>query len=311
MGTTYHLTVVPDDGVLPEEGVHQELQTELDAILQAFNQIASTYIADSELSQLNAAPTGTWLPVGENLYDMLLIATEISVLSNGAFDITVGPLVSRWGFGPEARAAAPEEAEVAALLTQIGYQRLAIDFSAQQVQKQGDISLDLSAIAKGFAVDQVAAWLEYRGFSRYLVEIGGELKVAGASPRGGPWRLGVELPDALPGQVQRAVLVEAGAIATSGDYRNYYELDGKRLSHTIDPRSGYPVEHKLASVTVLADTAAEADAWATAFSVLGPERGLTLANELSLAAYFLSRGELGDFTVTMSDAFAREYGPAQ
>lgn len=296
MGTTYQVTVLgePEDKAV--------LAQEIDQLLLILNDIASTYIEDSELNEFNRAPIGEWITVSPALYSMFEMAMEVAWLSNGAFDITVAPLVNAWGFGPMGRVEQrPNAIAQRELLARVSYQHLELDLSRQQVRKKADIEVDLSAIAKGYAVDELAAWIDRRGYSDYLVEIGGEIKVAGESPRGDPWRVAVESPDAREG-VRTAIAIRDIAVATSGDYRNYYEEDGMRFSHTIDPRSGEPVQHSLASVTVLADTAAYADALATAFSVMGPEKTLKLAEQEGIAVYLIHKQGDG-FVSKASSAF--------
>ena len=296
MGTTYQVTVLGD----PEDKA--VLAQEIDQLLLILNDIASTYIEDSELNQFNRAAIGEWHEVSPALYSMFEMALEVAWLSNGAFDITVGPLVNAWGFGPMGRIEKrPNAIAQRELLARVSYQHLELDLARQQVRKKQDIEVDLSAIAKGYAVDELAAWIERRGYENYLVEIGGELRVAGESPRGNDWRVAIESPDASEG-VRAAIAVTDIAVATSGDYRNFYEEGGQRYSHTIDPRSGEPVQHDLASVTVLAETAAYADALATAFSVMGTEKTLKLAEQEGIAVYLIHKQGDG-FVSKASSAF--------
>lgn len=211
-------------------------------------------------------------------------------MTDGAFDITVGPLVNLWGFGPDGR---PEEVPSAEALQQVkdrtGYQHLKLRDNPPAVSAEPAQYLDLSAIAKGFGVDQVAKYLESEGISAYLVEIGGEIRVNGQKPDGTAWRLAVEEPSGEGRQVNRIVALQQAAMATSGDYRNYYESQGQRYSHTIDPVTGKPISHSLASVTVITENCMTADALATAFNVMGFERANDLAVEQNLAAYFIVR----------------------
>ena len=178
---------------------------------------------------------------------------------------------------------------------------LSFNSEEQAISKLKPIALDLSAVAKGYAVDQVADLLEMLALPDYLVEVGGEMRLSGANAEGKPWRVAIELPSLMP-QVERVVDINNGAVATSGDYRNYFEEEGVRYSHTIDPRTGVPISHKLASVTVMAERCADADAWATALMVLGESEGLAIANQLSLPVYMLIR-EGDGFRVTSSNAF--------
>ncbi len=300
MGTAYHITVAD-----PGDADAAAMQGELDQLLAMFNQIASTYIEDSELNRLNHAATGQWLAVSETLSDMLMLAMELSWLTGGSFDITVAPLVDLWGFGPQQRTEQlPAAAAIAAARQNVGYQHLEIDFADARVRKQRDIHLDLSALAKGYGVDLVALWLERQGFAHYLVEIGGEIRSRGHSPRGDDWRVAIEQPADGERAVHRAIRVSGVAVATSGDYRNYFERDGQRYSHTIDPATGSPVHHGLASVTVISDTAAYADALATAFTVMGPEKTRRFAEQQGIAVYLIEKTATG-FSASHSSHFAK------
>ena len=296
MGTTYHVTLVN-----PGDLDGDTLKEQLDYQLAHFNTIASTYIDDSELMTLNRAEVGQWHDVSEPLYAILSLATEVSWLSQGAFDITVAPLVDLWGFGPVKTEGAPEQAALDRVMTMVGYEALQMDLMAPRVMKPHSLRMDLSAIAKGYAVDAAAVWLGSLGVTDYLVEIGGEMRVAGKSPRGDAWRIGVESPD--PGSPD-VLPVRVGdiAVATSGDYRNYFEEDGVRYSHTIDPRTGRPITHNLASVTVLDSSCAFADAMATAFSVMGGDKALALAEAQNIPIYIIEKTEQG-FQRRHSSAF--------
>lgn len=304
MGTYYHVKLVGESGALPEAA---ELQNWADAEFARINQSMSTYIGDSELSLLNTTQGQGWLEVSSDLMHVLMVSQRVSQLSDGAFDITVMPLVNLWGFGPaEHDFQIPTDEEIQQTLSAIGYQKLVLDPENSRLQRPNGVTLDLSAVAKGFAADAVGRVLADKGYANYMVEVGGELALHGVSPRGGPWRIGVEKPEyGLPlGQPAPAQTVELSGVgmATSGDYRNYYELNGERYSHTIDPLTGRPIKHKLASVTVIAESCALADAMATALNVLGPEKGYALAAKAGVAAYFIVSAEKG-FTVEYTDEF--------
>lgn len=295
MGTTYHVTLRN-----PGELDGDTLKQQLDFQLQHFNQIASTYIDDSELNRLNRAPVGEWHSLSDPLYAMLSLALELSWLSGGAFDITVAPLVDLWGFGPVERVGKPSDAELEQVMEAVGYTHLQLDMLEPKLLKSAPLRMDLSAIAKGYGVDAAAIWLASLGVTDYLVEIGGEMRVAGKSPRGDAWRIGIENPDG--GKPQLAIELEDIAVATSGDYRNYFEQEGVRYSHTIDPRSGRPIRHTLASVTVLDPSCAFADAMATAMSVMGTEKALALAEAQGIPVYLIEKTEQG-FSSRYSTAF--------
>ncbi|GAA0686491.1 FAD:protein FMN transferase ApbE [Marinobacterium maritimum] len=289
MGTSFSMKWVDTDdsrlaGIRSEAGV----------LLAKINQQMSTYIDDSELSLLNQVGTGVKHPVGAELMQVLLLAQQVSDKTNGAFDVTVGPLVNLWGFGPDGRIThQPEQAAIDRLKEKIGYRFLHLDPAAGTVLKEHDQYVDLSAIAKGYGVDQLAALLEVHGIQRYLVEIGGELRIKGLKPGDEPWRLAIEAPQAGERQVQQVISIQQGAVATSGDYRNYFEEGGVRYSHTIDPRTAHPIRHRLASVTVITDNCAEADALATALMVMGEEQGYNFAIEQGLKALFISKADEG------------------
>ncbi|HEB28067.1 hypothetical protein LCGC14_2742680 [marine sediment metagenome] len=288
MGTTYQVKIVPNNIV-----VSNNLADQIHERLQSLDATFTTYQKTSELMKLNQSPINQPLVVSEELFEVLTITKKIYQETNGAFDPTVGALVNLWGFGPDYmdQVIPPSEA-IAQHLSSVGLNHLLLDKQASTATRQSDIHLDLSAVAKGYAVDEVAELLASHGIENYLVEVGGELRLNGHKANGERWRIAIEQP--FPGQsggqedaVQEVLALENVAVATSGDYRNYFEKGGKRYSHTIDPRTGYPIDHNLASVTVIAQTAARADALATAMMVLGPEGALTLAEQNDLAVYLL------------------------
>lgn len=297
MGTTYNITLRS-----PTDWTEKALKVELDKRLAAFSQIASTYIPDSELSQLNTKPVGEWHQLSETLFDILVLSAKASGLSSGAFDVTVAPLVDLWGFGPERHDGSPDEAAVQEALADVGFDRIELDSVEHKLRKDAPLHIDLSAVAKGYGVDVIALWLESLGIADYLVEIGGEMRVAGLSPRDDSWRIGVESPD-ISDNNPRPILLGNTGVATSGDYRNYFEENGVRYSHTIDPRTGYPINHNLASVTVLNPSCAFADAMATAFLVLGGEKTIELAEQLAIPVYLIEKAENG-FSSRYSSSFA-------
>ncbi len=285
MGTTYHVALHP----LPDGQAADELPDRVDALLASVNQRMSTYIDDSEISKFNASASTTWFDLSDETHAVLEEAQRINRLSDGAFDVTVGPAVNLWGFGPGAtEPRVPSPVEIADLTTRIGQSLLGVRAEPPAARKaHPDLYVDLSAIAKGYAVDEIASLLEQLDIAHYLVEIGGELRARGVSHRGDRWRVAIEKPVVGERSVYKVLQVGDTGVATSGNYRNFFDRDGKRYSHTIDPRTARPVEHALASVTVLHPSAMTADALATAFTVLGPDEGLTLAGELGVAALFI------------------------
>jgi thiamine biosynthesis lipoprotein len=302
MGTTYTVKVVDE---IPR-GDRDSLGAEIDTVLRSVDRRMSTYRDDSELSQFNAAQQTGWIPVSRELLQVMQEALRVSATSRGAFDVTVGPLVNLWGFGPDhIQDVVPSAADIAQARQRVGYTRIELRETPPAMRKQRvDLYVDLSAIAKGYAVDQLAAHLDQRGFENYMVEIGGEIRGKGRNQRGTAWRIAIEKPVADGRELYTVIEIDNISLATSGDYRNYFEKDGKRFSHTIDPVSGYPITHKLASVTVLDASAMRADAMATALMVLGPEVGFTLAEQQGLAAFFIVKAGQG-FEDRSTSAFLR------
>jgi len=295
MGTTYMVKVAGADTI-----DDQTLRLKIDLELRRVNDQMSTYLKSSEISRFNRSESTDWFQVSPDFARVVAAAQQISRKTDGAFDVTVGPLIDAWNFGAGERTGAVPDAETITDLKQrVGYQQLAVRLDPPALKKsRGDLAIDLSAIAKGHGVDRVVALLAELGVANTFVEIGGEVRVAGSKPDG-PWRVGIQLPDAGSGAIMAAQNMAADdpagtAMATSGDYRNFFQTDGKRYSHTIDPRSGRPVDHSLASVTVVADTCMMADGWATALSVLGPDEGLGLADELGLHTLLVSRQAASD-----------------
>jgi thiamine biosynthesis lipoprotein len=303
MGTTYTVKVAR----LPPSIDADRLAADVEARLEEINRQMSTYRDDSEISRLNRFEDPDWFDVSPELLQVLQRATEVSQATRGAFDVTVGPLVRLWNFGPgrEAAERVPTDEQIQVARQQIGYGKIEIRETPPGVRKsQPDLELDLSAVAKGFAVDQVAEVLLSHGATDYLVEIGGEVRAGGKNVAGQPWRIGVEAPLAGVRTVQQVVPLSEMAMATSGDYRNFFVVDGKRYSHIIDPRSGRPVEHRLVSVTVLHPSCAAADAWATALLVLGLEEGFAVAERQQLAVLFIKDTDQG-FVETSTKEFDR------
>lgn len=305
MGTTYSI-VVPK---LPDGVSAGEIQEDATRLLQRVNQQMSTYIPDSELSLLNKNTSLDWVALSKDLLAVLRLAQSVSEQSGGAFDVTVGPLVNLWGFGPQGRIEAqPSEQAIMEAKGRSGFGK--IELSDQRIKRHdATLYIDLSAIAKGYGVDLLAEHLESLGIQDYLVEIGGEIRAKGVSARGDAWRVAVEKPLLEQRSVDRVVNLTNIAVATSGDYRNFFIENGVRYSHTIDPRTGRPISHALASVTVLHESAALADAWATALMVLGEKSGYELAQKLELPAYFLvSDGEA--YSSLETTMFARFAAPS-
>ncbi len=262
------------------------IRDELDEV----DQLMSTWKEDSELSRLNRSPVGVAFPLSAETVTVLQHAGAIHKASDGAFDVTVAPLVRAWGFGAGAEAQPPSDAALATLRMSVGQDKLTLGAEAATRTDAG-VHIDLSAIAKGWAVDEVSAALSRLGHPDHMVEVGGEVRASGTNASDQPWRIAIEQPSNGRRTANHVVGLMDQAMATSGDYRNFREVDGKRISHTIDPRTGRPVEHTLASISVVAPTCVDADGWATALMVLGPEAGLARAEAEGIAAYFLVRTE--------------------
>lgn len=287
LGTTYHIKLLlpaASEQPFPKN----TLQDQVDAVIDQLDRSMSTYKPDSELNQLNRHPVGQSFAASPELLEVLLLARQIYTVTDGAFDPTVGPLVDLWGFGPNiTNDRVPAEAEITVLSARVGFDSIDIDRAGAAVSKTADVALDLSAIAKGYVVDRLAELLLELGVDNFMVEVGGELRLSGSNASGQPWKIAVEVPALVQGNIQRVLLLTGTGLATSGDYRNYFEREGVRYSHTIDPRNGYPITHNLASVTVLASTAAEADAFATGFMVLGKAETLRIAEAQGLPVFLL------------------------
>jgi len=300
MGTTYSVKIAGLSANLEPDSLQAEIVQSLDRV----NALMSTYRPDSELSRFNAGRSIDWVQVSAELAGLVDEARRISDLSEGAFDVTVGPIVNLWGFGPEeVPAGPPEDDAIQAAIERTGYRKLGVRTEPPALRKsRPDIYVDLSAIAKGYGVDRLAELLERNGIDSYLVEIGGEVRGKGLKPDRKPWRVAIELPDPARRDIYRVVPLRDAAMATSGDYRNFYERDGRRYSHSIDPTTGRPVTHTLASVTVIDTDCAIADALATALLVLGPSRGYELAESAGIAALFIAH-DAGGFTDKATSAF--------
>jgi thiamine biosynthesis lipoprotein len=306
MGTTYTVKMVE----LPSGLEPDSIRAEIDVILEKINRQMSTYLQDSELSEFNRRRVTDWIDVSQQLVDVLHQAQQISVLTEGAFDVTVGPLVNLWGFGPApGDDQPPSDQAIRQAMDRVGYARLQVRSSPPAIKKhRADLYVDLSAIAKGYAADVIAENLLARGVDHYMVEIGGEVRARGRNARGTLWRIAIEKPSSGSRSVHTVIELNDLGMATSGDYRNYFETEGRRYSHTIDPRSGRPVTHKLASVTVAHPSTMQADALATALMVLGADAGYRFAEEHELAAFFIVKGEDG-FYDKASTAFRQYFVP--
>lgn len=301
MGTTYEIKYVASSSSNgAQSSIH--IQNDIDELLIYINQLMSTYIDDSELSLLNQAPANLSFPISEETNYVLQEAIKLNTLSDGMLDVTVGPLVNLWGFGPAAKPEKiPSSAQLNKVTKYVGIDKFHLENLSVTKIHEG-VYIDLSTIAKGYGVDAIADLLESFGINNYLVEIGGELRVAGNKGVGQDWLIAIEKPISDQRAVQRIISIGDGALASSGDYRRYYEEDGVRYSHLIDPKTGYPIQHNLVAVTVITDKSIHADGLATALIVMGKDKGMELANREGIAALFITR-EMNEFVEYQSDSF--------
>ena len=300
-GTTFNVTITR----APDEITQQRVQQAMREVIDDIDEKMSTWRDDSEISRFNSAPAGEWVSVSPELASLTQKALDIGHRTGGAFDPTLGPILKVWGFGAgvDAPQRLPDTQQVDAARehTGLGLVQVRTDPPALR-KKQAEVTLDLAGLAQGYTVDRMAQRLDRMGAEHYLVELGGELYARGDKTRGKPWRIGVEKPEAGVRAIDRVVDLENAGMTTSGDYRDFFEIDGHRFSHTIDPRTGRPVAHDLRAVTVIGDNALQADAMATALLVMGPKVGLEYANAHDLAALFVS-GTRGAYNESNSKAF--------
>ncbi len=288
MGTTYHVTLTRLPGQVSREQVQAVIAEVLDEVDGRF----STWRSDSELSRFNALQDTQWVPVSDDLLAVVAEAQRVAEASHGAFDLTVAPLVDLWGFGRYGAraAAAPDERVLHAARDDVGHALLEVRAAPPALRKhRAGVRIDVAGIAPGFAVDRIASRLQRLQVRDAMVELGGEVRAWGRNPDGVPWRVAVEAPLSGERRAYTVVPLDGQSVSTSGDYRDFRIVAGRRVSHTVDPRSGRPVEHRLASVTVVAASAMTADAYATAMMVLGPEEGWRFATRHGIAAMLLER----------------------
>jgi FAD:protein FMN transferase len=285
MGTTYSIKYLSGEKLTSKN----QVKIEIDKLLIQINKEMSTYIKNSELSLINDRKDTKWIKLSDRLFNVINKAQEINLLSDGAFDITIGPLVNLWGFGPVAQNEYPTNEKINNAKKDVGFDKIKINSSKKLLKKLNkNIYIDLSAIAKGFGVDEVASLLKNKfKFLNFMIEIGGEVKTLGTK-NGKQWQIAIESPVKSTRKIRRIVKLNKMSLATSGNYRNYINLDGKTVNHTINPYTGRPVVHRLASVTVFdQDSCMKADAYATTLMVLGPFKGMEFAKKHNIAAYFI------------------------
>ena len=266
---------------------------------EAVNQALSTYRSSSALSRFNDQDGADWVSIDPELAAVMGYALGLSERSHGAYDVTVGPLVDLWGFGPTPRTQRqPDAAAIEAARTRVGWRKVEVDVAGQRARKQPGVRVDLSSLGKGRGVDRVAEYLDSQGLSNYLIDLSGKLRARGRNASGRPWRLAVELPgadapDGTPRTVPGTLELVDASVATAGDYRRFFEIDGRHYSHIIDPRSGVPVDHGTVSATTMAATCMEADALATLLMVMLPADALRLATDARMPALLISREATG------------------
>jgi len=302
MGSAWTVKIA---GVLPEPAA--VLQAGAQARFEAVDQALSTYRPASALSRFNAEPSGEWVSIDPELGAVLAYALTLAQRSDGAYDVTVGPLVNLWGFGPDpAKNRVPDEAAIAAARAHVGWGKVAVDAALTRARKEPGVRVDLSSLGKGRGVDRVAEYLDSAGVTNYLIDLSGKLRARGHNPSGKPWRVAVERPgaDNTLGEAPASIALRDASVATAGDYRRYFEVDGRHYSHIIDPHSGYPVTHATVSATALGATCMEADALATVLMVMPPDAALRLANEARIPALLVGRG--AGYEVTPSAAWPAE-----
>lgn len=301
MGTTYSIVAVDQTAELDAD----EVKAAVEATLADVNAKMSNWDPNSEISRFNASDSTKPIEISDELSSVMQAAMDVHQASRGQFDVTLGPLIELWGFGARTPdSPVPSDAAIANALNVVGQSKvLTLTRDPATLSKtRPETSVYLAAIAKGFGVDKIAEALQGLGLENFMVEIGGDLYATGKNPDGEAWRIGIERPDAADRTVEEIVNLSRLGMATSGDYRNYFEQDGVRYSHIIDAETGRPIAHKTASVSVLADSAMLADAWATALLVLGEERGMEIAQRLNLAVLFIVRddGATDDEFTTMA-----------
>ena len=307
MGTTYSVKLgAAAEGAPDLLQVSQEIESEL----QRVNEQMSTYLTTSEISRFNQQTSQEWFSVSAETAQVVELALQLTRDSNGAFDVTVGPLVNLWGFGPSPRkSSVPSQTQIDETLQAVGADKLQVRLVPPALRKSvAGLQVDLSAIAKGHGVDRVAQVLERLHFTSYFVEIGGEVRTKGKKPGGQAWQVGIERPSVEGRSVAHVLEVSDQSLATSGNYRNFFEVDGRRYSHTISPQTGWPIADPIASASVLADNCALADGLATAMMSAGFEAGRALAERHGWAVMLVRPGIDGDFETFESSAFKQWAG---
>ena len=306
MGTTYGILISD----LPAGTNLDDLSKDIDATLKSVDDLSSNWNPNSEISNINNLKTVSPISVSKEMFELLAIANDIHIKSDGAFDTTLAPLIELWGFGSsKSNRTVPSDADIASAFDSVGQtSKLTLSENGLTIKKETpETTIHLAGYAKGYGIDRLGDTLKEHGLENYYIDVGGDLIVAGTNQAGHPWRLGIEKPSqGLSKQIEEIVHLTDRAMATSGDYRNYFIEDGVRFSHIINPQTGRPIDHSTASVTVISDSAVLADAWATALLVLGSERGLEISEQHNIASFFIDGQENDnamEYTTLSSSAF--------
>ncbi|WP_248768144.1 FAD:protein FMN transferase [Pseudomonas sp. MWU12-2345] len=299
MGSTYSIQYVRHAG----GPAVAEVKPAVEAILAEVDRQMSTYRGDSDIERFNELPAHSCQVMPSSILELVRVGEQLSLDSDGAYDLTVEPLMNLWGFGPQGREEkVPDAARLAEVRQRVGHRYLRID--GDQLCKDAAVEVDFNSIAAGYTVDRIVARLQALGLDSFLAEATGELKAVGKKPDGSPWRIALEVPRDDEQVAQRIIALDGYGVSTSGDYRNYFEQGGKRYSHTFDALTGAPITHNLASVTVIHPSTLMADGFSTLLLILGPERGWDYAEKHMIAAFFVMRADTG-FVTRTNQAFER------
>jgi FAD:protein FMN transferase len=304
MGGTFSVKIVTAKDELETPELH-DVDRAIRATLDRINRLMSTWDPDSELSRFNQSTSLQPFALSPETFEVFTWSIDLGRLTRGALDVTIGPLVDAWGFGPAGpRTSLPTDAEIVRLRKAVGPDRIELNPAASTVRKtRPDVRCDLSSIVPGYAADRLWTELAGRGFTDFLIDVGGEIRTRGRNATGAPWRVAIERPSSSGDAIQRLVPISNLAITTAGDYRKYREVEGQRVTHIIDPRTGRPISHRLAAVTVIDELAVRADGLDTALMVLGADEGFALAKKLNLAALFIERTAADGFTERATPRF--------
>ena len=306
MGSAWTVKIA---GPLPVDSDH--LRAGVQARFDAVNLALSTYRADSALSRFNNDDSGEWVDIDAELAEVLAYALSLAEDSGGAYDVTVGPLVNLWGFGPDpATHRVPEAAALESARSRVGWRKVEVDAARRHARKAPGVRVDLSSLGKGRGVDRVAEYLDMRGVANYLIDLSGKLRARGVNVHDAPWRVAVEAPEAdatsllRPFETEVVELVDQ-SVATAGDYRRFFEIDGKHYSHIIDPRTGWPVTHQTVSASAIASDCMQADALATVLMAMSPDAAGAFAKRRAVSALLVGRAG-GEYLATRTGSWARK-----